>query len=86
MIGMELEIPGAEIVEKCLEKGFVINCTHDTVLRFAPPLTVEKEEIDRLIQVLDEVLKRGDQMKRDLLTIRDLSDSGNPELSSAPKK
>ena len=54
---MELEIPGAKIVEKCLEKGFVINCTHDTVLRFVPPLIVEKQEIDRLIQVLDEVLK-----------------------------
>ena len=57
MIGMELEIPGGKIVEKCLERGFVINCTHDTVLRFAPPLTVEMEEIDRLIPVLDEVLK-----------------------------
>jgi acetylornithine/N-succinyldiaminopimelate aminotransferase len=57
MIGMELETPGGKIVEKCLERGFVINCTHDTVLRFAPPLTVEKEEIDRLIPVLDELLK-----------------------------
>jgi acetylornithine aminotransferase len=57
MIGMELEIPGARIVEKCLERGFVINCTHDTVLRFVPPLIVQEQEIDRLIQMLDEVLK-----------------------------
>lgn len=57
MIGMELKIPGARIVEKCLEKGFVINCTHDTVLRFVPPLIVQEQQIDRLIQVLDEVLK-----------------------------
>lgn len=56
MIGMELGIPGGKMVEKCLERGFVINCTHDTVLRFAPPLIVEKEEIDRLIPVLDEIL------------------------------
>ena len=61
MIGMELDIPGGKMVEKCLERGFVINCTHDTVLRFAPPLTVEKEEIDRLIQVLDEVLEEETQ-------------------------
>ena len=57
LIGVELTIPGAKIVEKCLERGFVINCTHDTVLRFAPPLIVEKDEIDQLIQVLDEVLR-----------------------------
>ncbi len=56
MIGVELTIPGAKIVEKCLERGFVINCTHDTVLRFVPPLIVEKEEIDQLLQVLDQVL------------------------------
>jgi acetylornithine/N-succinyldiaminopimelate aminotransferase len=57
MIGMELEIPGAQVVQKCLERGFIINCTHDTVLRFVPPLIVHEQEIDRLIQVLDEVLK-----------------------------
>jgi acetylornithine aminotransferase len=57
MIGMELEIPGAHIVQSCLEKGFIINCTHDTVLRFVPPLVVREQEIDQLIQVLDEVLK-----------------------------
>jgi len=56
MIGVDLTIPGAKIVEKCLERGFVINCTHDTVLRFVPPLIVEKEEIDQLLQVLDQVL------------------------------
>jgi acetylornithine/N-succinyldiaminopimelate aminotransferase len=57
MIGMELEIPGAHVVQRCLEKGFIINCTHDTVLRFVPPLIVQEHEIDQLIQVLDEVLK-----------------------------
>ena len=57
MIGMELEVPGAKLVEKCLEKGLVINCTHDTVLRFVPPLIVEEKEIDQAIRILDEVLK-----------------------------
>jgi acetylornithine/N-succinyldiaminopimelate aminotransferase len=57
MVGMELEVPGAKFVERCLEKGAVINCTHDTVLRFVPALVVEESEIDRLIMILDEVLK-----------------------------
>ena len=61
MIGMELKIPGARIVERCLEKGCIINCAHDTVLRFVPPLIIEEHEIDRLIQVLDEVLREETQ-------------------------
>lgn len=59
MIGMELTIAGQKLVERCLEKGAVINCTHDTVLRFVPPLVVEREEIDRFIQILDEVLQEA---------------------------
>jgi len=57
MIGMELKVPGQGIVERCLERGLVINCTHGTVLRFVPPLTVSEEEIDRAVRVLDGVLK-----------------------------
>ncbi|AEF96720.1 acetylornithine transaminase [Methanotorris igneus] len=55
MLGMELEFNGGEIVKKMLEKGYLINCTSDVVLRFLPPLIVEKEHIDGLIKALDEV-------------------------------
>jgi acetylornithine/N-succinyldiaminopimelate aminotransferase len=55
MIGVELEFNGADIVKKMLEKGFLINCTSDTVLRFLPPLVVEQEHIDALVDALDEV-------------------------------
>ena len=59
MIGMELNVPGQKIVEKCLEKGAIINCTHDTVLRFVPPLVVEEKDIEHLIRILDEALKEA---------------------------
>ncbi|WP_292460858.1 acetylornithine transaminase [Methanothermococcus sp.] len=55
MIGMELSFNGGDIVKKMLEKGYLINCTSDTVLRFLPPLIVEKEHIDELVNALDEV-------------------------------
>lgn len=61
MIGMELNRPGQKIVERCLEEGFIINCTHDTVLRFVPPLIVTEGEIDRLIQILDAILSEDIQ-------------------------
>ncbi len=57
MLGMELAGPGKPLVDQCLNMGFLINCTHETVLRFVPPLVIEKEDIDRLVDVLDTVLK-----------------------------
>jgi acetylornithine/N-succinyldiaminopimelate aminotransferase len=57
IIGVELVIEGAEIVTACMERGFLINCVQDRVLRFVPPLIIGKEEIDPLIACLDEVLE-----------------------------
>ena len=56
MIGVQLTGPGAAIVDKCLEQGLRINCTHDTVLRFMPPMIATKEQIDQAIEILDGVL------------------------------
>ena len=58
MVGMELKEEGQEIVNKCLEEGVLINCVDKKVLRFLPPLIVEKEEIDYLIEVLDKIFKK----------------------------
>jgi acetylornithine/N-succinyldiaminopimelate aminotransferase len=57
MVGVQLDRPGAPVVEACLKKGFLINSAQEKVLRFVPPLIIRKEEIDRLIEALDEVLK-----------------------------
>lgn len=57
MLGIELNIAGKEIVDKCIEKGLLINCTHDKVLRLMPALNVTKKEIDRAIKILDEALR-----------------------------
>jgi acetylornithine aminotransferase len=56
LVGMKIEMEGAPIVNACLEKGFLINCIQENVLRFIPPLTIEKNEIDALVACLDEIL------------------------------
>lgn len=56
MIGMEVGIDGLTLVQACLEKGFVVNCVQGNTLRFVPPLIVRKEEIDKLILCLNEIL------------------------------
>jgi len=59
MIGIQLTRPGAEIVAKCLEKGLRINCTHDTVIRFMPPMIATKEQIDQAVDIFDSVLSES---------------------------
>ncbi|MGD8984766.1 MAG: aspartate aminotransferase family protein [Desulfobacteraceae bacterium] len=56
ILGVELDRQGAPIVDACTERGFLINCIQDNVLRFIPPLIVEKKEIDLLVEALDEIL------------------------------
>ncbi|WP_243372082.1 acetylornithine transaminase [Geotalea sp. SG265] len=56
MIGAELSIPGGDIVKKALERGLLLNVTHDTVLRFVPPLIVGKQEVDEMIGILSGIL------------------------------
>ncbi|MHC4291163.1 MAG: acetylornithine/succinylornithine family transaminase [Planctomycetota bacterium] len=56
MLALQLAVPGANIVGRCLEKGLRINCTQETVLRFMPSMTVTKEEIDQAVAILGEVL------------------------------
>ena len=55
LVGVELDFDGKDIVATCLKKGFLINCTVNTVLRFMPPLIITDEEIDLLVDALDTI-------------------------------
>jgi predicted acetylornithine/succinylornithine family transaminase len=56
LIGAELTEPGAPVVDRCREKGLLINCTGGNVLRFTPPLIVTPAEVDEALGLLGEVL------------------------------
>jgi acetylornithine/N-succinyldiaminopimelate aminotransferase len=58
MLGIQLDFPGAQFVNGCLERGFLVNCTMDTVLRFLPPLIVKESEVDLLVATLDELFAK----------------------------
>lgn len=57
MVGMDLTIDGAAIVKRCLERGLLINCAGEHILRFVPPLTISKEDVDRAVEILDKALE-----------------------------
>ena len=56
LLGMKLKIDGGPVVTKCMQKGFLINCIQDNILRFIPPLVISNDEIDELLECLDTTL------------------------------
>lgn len=56
LIGVELYKPGMDIVKKALQRGLVINCTSEKVLRIMPPLTIPYKAVKEGMNILEEVL------------------------------
>ena len=57
MIGVELSIPGKDLVTEGMKQGLLFNCTHDTVLRFLPPYILTEKEVDKAISGLKKVFR-----------------------------
>lgn len=55
-IGVELHVPARRFAEALRDRGILVKETHEMVLRFAPPLVIEKEEIDWAVERIEEVL------------------------------
>jgi acetylornithine aminotransferase/acetylornithine/N-succinyldiaminopimelate aminotransferase len=58
MLGVELTHPGKTLVRQALAQGLILNCTHDTVLRFLPPYLVTRKQVDQASDILDRLLTR----------------------------
>jgi predicted acetylornithine/succinylornithine family transaminase len=58
MLGVELAIPGKQFVLDAMAEGMLINCTHDTVLRFLPPYIITEKEVDRAVRVLSKLFRK----------------------------
>jgi predicted acetylornithine/succinylornithine family transaminase len=58
MLGMELAVPGKQIVLDAMAEGLLINCTHETVLRFLPPYIVTEKEVDQAVKTLGRLFAK----------------------------
>ena len=56
MIGIELDRPCTELVGRALDKHLLINVTVDRVVRLLPPLIIDDEEIDSIVDTLRELI------------------------------
>ena len=62
MLGMDLDSAetAKSVAQELLEKGIIINRTHDTVLRFLPPYIIQKKHVDEVVAALDKALRSGE--------------------------
>ena len=58
-IGIELTTKARPLCEKLMEEGLLCKETHDHVIRLAPPLVIQKEEIDWAYDRLKRVIEAG---------------------------
>ncbi|MBW1860076.1 MAG: acetylornithine transaminase [Deltaproteobacteria bacterium] len=57
LLGLDLSCDGTSVVKKCMDRGFLINCTQEHILRFIPPLVVQEREVDALLACLDTIFE-----------------------------
>jgi acetylornithine/succinyldiaminopimelate/putrescine aminotransferase len=57
MIGLELATEGAPVVQACMERNLLVNCTHDTVLRLLPAMNLNEQQVHDGCDILAEALR-----------------------------
>jgi acetylornithine/N-succinyldiaminopimelate aminotransferase len=57
ILGIEIDRPGRPFVAAALERGLVVNCTAENVIRLLPPLTLSAAEADEGLAILEGVLR-----------------------------
>ena len=57
MQGLQMEIPVGQVAAKALEQGLMVITAGSDVLRFVPPLVIEKQHVDEMAEKLDTVLQ-----------------------------
>ncbi|MGH9711276.1 MAG: aspartate aminotransferase family protein [Candidatus Acidiferrales bacterium] len=59
ILGLDLSVEGAPIVEEALKRALIINCTHEHILRLLPPFIVSAQDIREFLKTLESVLARA---------------------------
>jgi acetylornithine aminotransferase/acetylornithine/N-succinyldiaminopimelate aminotransferase len=58
MIGIELSVEGAPFVAEAMERGLLINCTHDFTLRLLPPFIITRAQVREFLKLFEIVLAK----------------------------
>jgi acetylornithine aminotransferase/acetylornithine/N-succinyldiaminopimelate aminotransferase len=58
MLGVDLAVSGKQLVLDAIGEGLLLNCTHDTVLRFLPPYIATEREVDVAVKTVGKLLSK----------------------------
>ena len=58
MIGVELTFPGASVIDNMREEGVLANCTSGNVIRLVPPLVIDRDDLETVVNVLMNAIKK----------------------------
>jgi acetylornithine/N-succinyldiaminopimelate aminotransferase len=61
MIGVELSVEGAPFVSAAMQRGLLINCTHDFTLRLLPPFIITRAQVRDFLRLFERVLSTTPQ-------------------------
>lgn len=56
MQGLEFDMPVSQLIKKVMDKGLILISAGTNVLRFVPPLVIQKKDIDEMTAILDQCL------------------------------
>ncbi len=59
ILGLDLSIEGAPIVEEAMRQRLIINCTHEHILRFLPPFIIRKKDVQEFLRTFTKVLEKA---------------------------
>jgi len=56
MIGVELSVEGSPFVAEAMQRGLLMNCTHDFTLRLLPPFIINRAQVREFLRLFEFVL------------------------------
>ena len=74
MIGIELAMDGTSFVTEAIQRGLLINCTHDYTLRLLPPFIITRAQVREFLRLFELVLATSPK----LATAPDSGKSADP--------
>jgi len=77
ILGLDLNVEGAPFVEAALQRKLIINCTHDHILRFLPPLNIRQSHVKEFLSRLQDIFEKTARPK----LISEEADSATVPLS-----
>lgn len=59
ILGLDLSIEGAAVVEEAMREGLIINCTHEHILRLLPPFIIGAQQVREFLKTIGKALAKA---------------------------